>query len=126
MTPSILWIAYVANILILVPVCYSMFLGGGVDSVFDGRVADSAGLRLMTGSLWLAILLASVIGLFMPVLMAPVIAIQVVYKATWLLTFIRPAMKAGGWESVPHGITLCFVLIVLSYPVILAVHFLGR
>ena len=53
-------IAYAANLLILFPVCWSMFFGRGMTSVFEGKVAESDGLRLLVGSLWFTILTASV------------------------------------------------------------------
>ena len=124
MQPSILWLAYIANIVILVPVCWSMFFGGGVGVVFDGRVPESAGLRIMVGSLWFAILFASIIGLSVPAMMAPILFVQIIYKSIWLIAFIRPAIRLDGWEGVPHGITLCFVGIVLTYPFILGAHLL--
>jgi hypothetical protein len=39
--------AYLANILILVPVCYALVFGAGMSSVFEGRVPESEGLRLL-------------------------------------------------------------------------------
>ncbi len=44
---GLLRIAYAANILILLPVCWGMFLGSGVAGVFEGKVDESAGLRLL-------------------------------------------------------------------------------
>ncbi|MEM1053029.1 MAG: hypothetical protein AAGI28_13150 [Pseudomonadota bacterium] len=111
--------AFALNILILVPVCYSMFLGNGVASVFDGLVDESAGLRLMTGSLWFAILLASVAGLAWPAFFAPIMMAQVVYKALWLAVFVLPAFQHSGWSAVPIGISACFAFIVVTYPVLL-------
>jgi hypothetical protein len=42
---NILKIAYVANILILVPTCWSMFSAAGGQRVFEGVVNESTGLR---------------------------------------------------------------------------------
>jgi hypothetical protein len=106
---------FLLNILILVPICYSMFLGAGVANVFEGRVPESAGLRLMVGSLWLAILVASVAGLVWPAFFAPVILIQVFYKLTWLIVFILPLWRAG--LPYPMGISGVFAFIVVTYPV---------
>jgi hypothetical protein len=116
LSPRLLWLAYGFNILILIPVCYNMLVGSGVTRVFEGRVAESAGLRLMVGSLWLSILVASVLGLLFPALFAPVLPIQVFYKSVWLLTFVLPLLRSG--KPVPVGISLVFLVIVLSYPVI--------
>ncbi len=112
---NLLKMAYAANILILVPVCWSLFAGRGVQPVFNGAVNESAGLRLMVGSLWAAILVASVAGLFYPRFFAPVLLIQIFYKALWLGLFIAPLLmvKAQPW---PSGIAICFALIVLTYP----------
>jgi hypothetical protein len=111
-----LLVAYVCNILILVPVCWSMFAGRGVAAVFEGTVSESAGLRLLVGSLWLAILAASVTGLAYPRFFAPVLLIQVFYKATWLAAFVLPTAVAGG--AVPMGISICFAGIVVAYPIL--------
>lgn len=117
MNPNLfLQIAYAANIFILVPVCTSMFLTTGGGNVFAGIVTESAGLRLMVASLWLAILLASLAGLFLPRFFAPVLLIQIVYKSVWLAVFIVPLVMQG--KPWPSGIATCFVAIVISYPVL--------
>lgn len=116
MTPAdLLRLAYAANILILVPVCWAMFAGRGVQAVFQGAVAESAGLRLLVGSLWAAILLASLAGLVWPRFFAPVLLIQIVYKTLWLLLFVLPLLQAGS-ARLPSGIAICFAAIVVSYP----------
>lgn len=107
-------IAYVANILILIPVVWSMFLGSGVQAVFRGTVDESAGLRMMVASLWCAILFASAAGLAYPRFFAPVLLIQVLYKALWLAVFVAPLLIAQAkW---PSGIAICFAVIVVTYP----------
>ncbi len=109
-------IPYALNILILAPVCLGMFSGAGPSGVFQGRVAASAGLELLVGSLWLAILAGSVIGLFFPREMAPLLALQVFYKTTWLATFAVPLILREGWAAPPWGVTACFIGIVLVWP----------
>jgi hypothetical protein len=112
---AVLRIAFSANIVILVPVCWSMFVGNAT-AVFGGTVADSTGLRLLVGSLWTAILVASIAGLAQPAYFAPVILIQVFYKAMWLVTYVLPTTRAG--RDVPTGISIVFLVIVLTYPVL--------
>ncbi|MCH2238685.1 MAG: hypothetical protein A2792_03995 [Sphingomonadales bacterium RIFCSPHIGHO2_01_FULL_65_20] len=116
-TGALLRLAYLANILILVPVCWAMFFGNAMASVFQGTVTDSLGLRLLVGSLWAAILSASVFGLFMPVLFAPLLLVQIIYKALWLTLFVLPLMLAG--KPAPWGIASIFAAIVLTYPFVL-------
>ena len=92
--PKWLLATYALNIIILVPVCYAMIFGAGVANVFDGVVEESPGLRLLVGSLWSAILFASIAGLFRPAFFAPIILIQIVYKSMWLALFILPLWMA--------------------------------
>ena len=113
---GLLRIAYIANILILLPVCWGMFFGGGVVSVFEGKITESAGLRLLVGSLWFAVLASSVAGLWFPAWFAPVIVVQIIYKTVWLLTFVAPLVITGRSGLVPWGITASFIGIVLTYP----------
>lgn len=115
---GLLRLAYIANILILVPICWSMFFGSGVASVFEDKVNESAGLRLLVGSLWLAILVGSVAGLLAPRFFAPIVLIQVFYKSLWLLVFVLPLVMAEKSDQVPWGIATTFIAIVVSYPLL--------
>lgn len=114
-----LQIAYVANIIVLLPVCYGLMFGSGVGGVFEGKVDESQGLRLLVGALYAAILLASVAGLFAPLFFAPVLLIQIVYKSIWLLVFILPLYRTAGSAAVPWGISGTFITIVATYPLLL-------
>jgi hypothetical protein len=75
---TLLHLPYLFNILILVPV--------GLGSQFNlfhvsrGHFPESAGWRSLTGSLWTAILVGSILDLFQPVLFSPLLLLQVVYK----------------------------------------------
>jgi hypothetical protein len=113
---ALLRIAYVANIAILTPVCWSMFIGSGVAGVFGGVVENSDGLRLLVASIWLTILGASAVGLAQPQALRLLLLVQVAYKAIWLGSYIIPRIIAG--SPVPTGIATVFALIVLTYPVI--------
>ncbi|MEP2102857.1 MAG: hypothetical protein ABJP02_06090 [Parasphingorhabdus sp.] len=115
---NLLYIAYIANILILMAICWNMFVGSGVASVFEGKVDESTGLRLLVGSFWLAILVGSTAGLFAPRFFAPIIVIQIFYKSLWLLVFVLPLVMAGKSDQVPWGIATTFIVIALSYPIL--------
>ena len=114
-TPAWLYPAYGANIFILVPVCYAI-LSGKAANIFGPKVATSDGLALLVCSLWLGILAASVAGLIWPTFFAPLLLIQIVYTALWLGLFILPLLRQGA--DYPTGISMTFVLIVLTYPVL--------
>ncbi|MFM5913786.1 MAG: hypothetical protein ACKOPR_03445 [Chakrabartia godavariana] len=116
---AILRWAYAANILILVPVCYGLIAGSGVAGVFEGKVAESAGLRLLVASLYVAILVASVAGLKWPAFFAPILIAQIIYKTLWLAMFVAPLVLAGRSGDVPWGISSSFIAIVLIYPILL-------
>jgi hypothetical protein len=116
-TPQWLYLAYGFNILILIPVVYAMLFGEGVANVFEGRVPESEGLRIMVGCLWCAILIASIAGFVWPAFFAPVMIVQVIYKSLWLFLFVLPLARAS--LPIPVGITTVFVIIVLSYPILL-------
>lgn len=115
----LLKIPYAANIVILVPVVYGMLAGRGVQSVFQGRIEDSEGLRLLVASLWSAILIGSVAGLWWPRFFAPLILMQIIYKALWLCLFVVPLGIRSGGNAIPAGISSVFLAIVLTYPFLL-------
>jgi len=109
---------YAINLLILIPVCWTMIRSadGGFASVFEGKIAASEGLRLIVWSMWVAILLSSLAGLAAPARMLPLLGVQVVYKALWLALFVVPLWRTGGWAAVPQGLTASFIFIVATWP----------
>ena len=109
---------YIANIIILIPIGLLTRLGGerGGQMACQYKFPESAGFRTILGSLWTAILLASILGLFYPLAMAPLLLIQITYKSLWLLVFVLPRLLKGRSSEVPWGIALTFLGIVVSYP----------
>jgi hypothetical protein len=119
----LLQLAYAANIAILAPVIAGLVgLGArGTAAVIGGGIPESAGLRLLVASLWGAILVLSVAGLFHPLAFWPILLLQVVYKAAWLAGYVLPAWRRGGPAAVPSGPAVCFAAIVVIWPVLLVV-----
>jgi hypothetical protein len=115
---NVLLLPYVFNILVLIPVGLLTLLGGstGCRWVFQNKFPDSEGIRTILGSVWTAILVGSILGLFFPVQMSPLLLMQVIYKSLWLLVFVLPLLLKGRSSEVPWGIAVTFLGIVVSYP----------
>ena len=113
-----LWFPYIFNILVLIPVGLLTLLGGerGGQLACQNKFPESEGFRTILGSLWTAILLGSILGLFYPMSMSSLLLIQVIYKSLWLLVFVLPRLLNGRNSEVPWGIASTFILIVVSYP----------
>ena len=103
-----------ANILILVPVGFGTLLKPSLTD--QGVFAESAGWRTLVGSLWLAILAGSALGVCRPDSMLWLLVFQVIYKSVWLLAYAMPRVLAGRGQEVPAGIGLSFLVIVLVWP----------
>ena len=115
---TLLLLPYAFNVLVLVPIGLLTLLGGerGGQLACQGKFPESAGFRTILGSLWTAIPIGSVLGVFYPVTMSPLLLIQVIYKTLWLLVFVLPRLLAWRRGEVPWGISLTFLVIVVSYP----------
>jgi hypothetical protein len=113
-----LWFPYIFNIIVLIPIGLLTLLGGerGGQLACQGKFSESEGFRTILGSLWTAILIGSVLGLFLPIEMSPLLLIQVIYKILWLIVFVTPRLLGGRKHEVPWGISLTFLVIVVSYP----------
>ncbi len=96
---------YIFNIIVLVPIGLLTLLGGerGGQLASQGKFPESEGFRTILGSLWTAILLGSVMGLFYPVTMSPLLLIQVIYKTLWLLVFVIPKLLGRRTREVSMG-----------------------
>jgi len=112
-----LLLPFIFNIIVLVPIGLLTLLGGkrGGQLACQGKFPESEGFRTILGSLWTAILLGSILGLFYPLPMSPLLLIQVIYKSLWLLVFVMPRLLKGNVSEVPSGIALVFLVIVLTY-----------
>jgi hypothetical protein len=111
---SFLTFAYIANLVILVPVALPTLLRPS--STDEGRFAESSGWRMLVGSLWLSIMVLSVLGLFHPIRYAPVLLLQWIYKSVWLLTYALPRFQKERRSEIPWGITGSFIMIVVLWP----------
>lgn len=111
-------IPYIINIAVLVPVCAMMFFGNNKNTVqvFQGTVSDSKGLRLLVGSLWLSILLCSILALGNPKKFVSILLLQWLYKSAFLASYVIPQGLRYGIRVVPTGITVTFIAIILVWP----------
>src|SRR5271165_7105296 len=101
-----LLLPYIFNIVVLIPVGLTTSFGGeaGRRLVFQGKLPEGAGIRTISGSFWTLIVIGSVIGLFHPVSMSPVLLIQVIYNSLWLVVFVLPLVVRGQGNAVPWGV----------------------
>ena len=114
--------AYSLNIIILIPVCLSLFFGinqHGFIAAFDYKIQDSPGLRFLILSLWFGILICSICGLFFPFQFWSILLLQIIYKAFYLVSFIVPLYLHSGLNAIPIGVTISFIFIMITYPIIL-------
>ena len=114
---QVLTFAYWANIVILVPIAVPTIFR--IFPTDEGRMEESRGWRVLVGSLWTAILVLSVLGLFAPERYAPVLLLQLVYKSIWLLVYVAPRILRREYASIPWGITVSFAAIVVVWPLII-------
>lgn len=120
----LLLIAYIANIVILVPVALATLTSSkGAAAVVQSKFPVDSPFRILVGCLWTAILFCSAVGLFLPRPMAGILLLQIVYKSLFLGLVIFPLWRTCGLNAVPLGITVSFVLIVLIWPLILWAEF---
>lgn len=77
-----LFVPYVFNVVVLVPIGLMTLLGErGGQLACQGKFPESEGFRTILGSLWTAILIGSLLGLFFPVPMSPLLLIHRCYVA---------------------------------------------
>lgn len=109
---------FYVNLVMLVAVAPLTLFGGvdGIRRVSQSRFTESPGLRTIVGSMWMAILITSFLGVVFPRTFAPILFMQILYKSLWLLVFAVPRMCAGRAHEIPPGIAIAFLIVVVSYP----------
>eukprot|EP00884_Botryococcus_braunii_P014629 jgi/Botrbrau1/23167/Bobra.0041s0018.1 len=111
-------VIYIANVLVAGYVGSLSFIATrslASQFVFHGAFAQSDAFRLV-GALWLGITLLSVIGIFKPILMTPVLLLQLWYKGTWLIAALIQASVDKNLGSVPPQMAVFFAVWIVVLP----------
>jgi hypothetical protein len=87
-------------------------------TVFSGVTGPELSMRI-TGAFWTAIAVLSLIGLAYPVQLAPILLVQLIYKALWLMVVVAPAVIAGQSGTVPAGVAWFFLVWVVVLPLVI-------
>jgi hypothetical protein len=85
-------------------------------TVFSNDFAYSEAIRLV-GALWFAIFLLSILGLFYPEKMSLVLLFQLIYKGSWLLFAVLPAILDN--QPYPKGMAIFFIVWVVLLPFVI-------
>lgn len=106
---------YLANILVAgwIGISSLFFPKTAAKTVFSSAYENTELIRLV-GCLWLAIAVLSVLGLWRPLTFSPVLLLQLVYKASWLLVVALPAIRNKA--PYPEAMAVFFLLWVLVLP----------
>jgi len=62
-------------------------------------------------------IILSILGLFFPIKMSPVLLLQLIYKSSWLLFAALPAMMQG--NPFPKSMAIFFLIWVLVLPFVI-------
>ena len=111
-------VVYAANVLVAgwISITSLFFPRAAASSVFGNAFAYSESIRLV-GALWGGIFLLSILGLFYPQRMVPVLLLQLLYKGSWLLVAALPAMLSQ--QPYPKGMAAFFLVWVLVLPFVI-------
>ncbi len=113
-----LWAIYIANILVTAWISWTcLFLPEkAVHTVFTNGFVYSEAIRLV-GALWGGIFVASCLGLFFPYRMSVILLFQLIYKGSWLLFGVLPAILNN--HPYPKSMAAFFVFWVVVLPFVI-------
>ncbi len=105
---TLIFMSLAVNIMVLVPVCYSLLAGAGWTASAYGPDTPARGILL---SIYLAILLCSIALVFKPIpaMIAALLIVQIVYKVTTPFTVgnvSNPVVVSNLVIAAFHSITL--------------------
>jgi hypothetical protein len=111
-------IIYVANIIVAGWISVTSLFAPKLSAatIFAGAYQPTEVIRLV-GCLWLGITVLSLLGLWRPLIFSPVLLLQLVYKGTWLLLIVIPAIKNN--QPHPTGMAAFFLVWCLVLPFVI-------
>ncbi|SRR6056297_260128 len=118
---NVLQLGYLIDACVSFPLAWAMLTNSNrlLSVIFDQPLSTNPCCRELLGALWMAIAVGAIAGLFFPLVCAPILMLQWVYKCLWLLLFAVPRWLSGHTAEVPNRIAGIFVAFVLLYPWIL-------
>ena len=114
---------YFANIIVTgwISISSLFFPKVAQSTIFSSAFAYSEAIRLV-GSLWGAIFIISILGMFFPLKMSLVLFFQLIYKLSWLLFAALPAILNK--TPYPREMALFFVVWVVVLPFVIPWNYL--
>ncbi|WP_437229315.1 hypothetical protein SH661x_001375 [Planctomicrobium sp. SH661] len=116
---TVLRVAFGVDALVTLAFCLMMFRaqrGSLMDGWFQQELADRPLVRETLGTIWLGMGLCLVAGVFAPVLMAPILIAQLIYKLAWIVRAIIARWRTESRREIPYTLLNLFVLYCLVYP----------
>lgn len=109
---------YVANIIVAGWISLTSIFNPNkaATTVFQNAYPNTEVIRLV-GCLWLAIAVLSVLGLWRPITFSPILLVQLIYKGTFLLVVVLPAIRNN--MPYPTGMAAFFLAWCLVLPFII-------
>lgn len=111
-----LHLPYILNIIIFAPVCWMMYSVVDRKDALKRKAVGSHEMAVGLTLVGLIILVASIAGLFWQLALIPMLIIQILYKALFLVLVAYPLWRAGGVKAIPLKVTLFFLFVVVTYP----------
>ena len=115
---TLLQIAYLLDIIVSVPVALTPLIGNAATarSLLGEDLPENRSMRSLLAALWMAILLCLVTGLAYPIVMAPILVLQLLYKSLWIVLFAVPRWASGRHDEVSWKLTAIFATYIVVYP----------
>jgi len=88
-----------------------------------GRTADS---HTVVNAFLLALIILSLIGVFYPLKMLPILLFEILWKASWLLLFALPMWFQGNLDEYATSVAIACVMGVALTPIVVPWHYVTR
>lgn len=111
--------AYFFNIVFFTPVCYGLIFAKGQDGNATGY--GNKGMSLIA-SVWLGIVICSILGLFYPSQFWNLLFFQTVYQFLYLLFHVLPLLIYNRMDEIPKSIAFFFGCMCMAYSIILTTY----
>lgn len=115
---TVLHAAYILDVVVTAPIALTMLTADRTldRGVLHEKMPAERSTRVLLGALWTAILVCLAAGVFLPVTMAPVLLLQLIYKSLWIALFAAPRWATGRRKDVPWRMAGVFAAFIVVYP----------